>query len=169
MLNRKGVMNAELRNMSSAPAKNRPPPFFESDEVVTLLAYMALGPQVPADPKEKSAARAGREKAAVWLGKNKPTDTTQAAALRLLVKLRARRIGLQVSPRLSTYLNSLNACVRAEIDTKMRSCRSSLALRTRSESVGTSPDSNRRMIRRKPSLSNFAKNSDSIRDCVRTS
>lgn len=29
---------------SSSPAKNRPPPFFESDEVATLLAYMALGP-----------------------------------------------------------------------------------------------------------------------------
>src|SRR5437773_9041149 len=28
---------------SSAPAKNRPPPVFESDEVVTLLAYAALG------------------------------------------------------------------------------------------------------------------------------
>ena len=26
-----------------APAKNRPPPVFESDEVVTLLAYLALG------------------------------------------------------------------------------------------------------------------------------
>src|SRR5262245_26040158 len=41
---------------SSAPAKNRPPPFFESDEVATLLAYVALRPQVPADPKEKSEA-----------------------------------------------------------------------------------------------------------------
>jgi hypothetical protein len=28
---------------SSAPARNRPPPVFESDEVVTLMAYMALG------------------------------------------------------------------------------------------------------------------------------
>src|SRR5262245_37548534 len=39
---------------SSAPPKNRPPPVFESDEVATLLGYLALGPQVPADPKEKS-------------------------------------------------------------------------------------------------------------------
>src|SRR5262249_44625675 len=30
---------------SLAPAKNRPPPVFESDEVVTLMAYMALRPQ----------------------------------------------------------------------------------------------------------------------------
>src|SRR5262249_45836619 len=74
---------------ASAPAKNRPPPFFESDEVGTLLAYLALETQVPADPKAKSPARDGREKAAAWLDKNKPTDTTQAAALRLLVKVRA--------------------------------------------------------------------------------
>jgi hypothetical protein len=74
---------------SSAPAKNRPPPVFESDEVATLLAYLALGSQVPANPKEKSAARDAREKAAAWLEKHKPSDTTQAAALRLLVRVRA--------------------------------------------------------------------------------
>jgi hypothetical protein len=74
---------------SSAPPKNRPPPHFESDEVATLLAYIALGPQVPADPKEKSDVRDAREKAAEWLAKAKPTDTTQAMVLRLLVRVRA--------------------------------------------------------------------------------
>jgi hypothetical protein len=74
---------------SSAPAKNRPPPVFESDEVATLLGYLALGPQVPADPKEKSEVRVAREKAAAWLAKTTPTGTTQAAALRLLVKVQA--------------------------------------------------------------------------------
>lgn len=74
---------------SSAPAKNRPPPFFESDEVATMLAYLALGPQVPADPKGTSEVRDAREKAAAWLAKTKSNDTTQAAALRLLVKVRA--------------------------------------------------------------------------------
>jgi hypothetical protein len=74
---------------SSAPAKNRPPPVFESDEVATLLAYLALGPQVPADSREKSSARDAREKAEAWLAKTKPSDTTQAAALRLLVRARA--------------------------------------------------------------------------------
>src|SRR5262249_9770387 len=44
---------------SLAPAKNRPPPVFESDEVVTLMAYMVLGPQVPPDAKEPSAVRDG--------------------------------------------------------------------------------------------------------------
>src|SRR5438067_1543480 len=74
---------------SSAPPKNRPPPVFESDEVATLLAYLALGPRVPADPNEKSEARDARERAAAWLAKAKPSDTTQAAALRLLDKVRA--------------------------------------------------------------------------------
>ena len=76
---------------SSAPPKNRPPPVFESDEVATLLAYLALGPYVPADPKEKSAARDGREKAAAWLAKNKPGGGTQAEGLRLLREVRAGR------------------------------------------------------------------------------
>jgi hypothetical protein len=78
---------------SSAPPKNRPPPFFESDEVATLLAYLALGPQVPTDPKEKSAARDAREKAAAWMMKTTPSETTQAAVLRLLVKVRAGHSG----------------------------------------------------------------------------
>jgi hypothetical protein len=69
---------------SSAPAKNRPPPFFESDEVVTILAFLDLGPHVPADVKEKSPARDSRERGAAWLAKQKPNDTTQAEALRLL-------------------------------------------------------------------------------------
>jgi hypothetical protein len=72
---------------SSAPPKNRPPPFFESDEVATLLAYMALGPHVPADRQAKSPTRDSREKASAWLAKTKPDDSTQAAALRLLVKV----------------------------------------------------------------------------------
>ena len=71
---------------SSAPAKNRPPPFFESDEVATLLGYMALGPQ---EKMDNSPEREARTKAAAWLAKQKPNDTTQAAAYRLLVKVRA--------------------------------------------------------------------------------
>jgi hypothetical protein len=74
---------------SSAPAKNRPPPVFESDEIVTRLAYLALGPYVPADSAKKSDVRDSREKAAAWLGKTKPSDSTQAMAVRLLLKARA--------------------------------------------------------------------------------
>ncbi len=73
---------------AAAPAKNRPPPVFESDEVATLLGYLALGPQAAGQAKEKAAARTARERAAAWLAKTPPSDTTQAAALRLLRKAR---------------------------------------------------------------------------------
>ncbi len=71
---------------ATAPAKNRPPPFFESDEVATLLGCLALGPLVPKDSQEKSEIREARAKAAKWLADHKPTNTTQAAAYRLLAK-----------------------------------------------------------------------------------
>jgi hypothetical protein len=93
---------------SSAPAKNRPPPVFESDEVVTLLAYLALGPHVPADPKEKSEARDGREKAADWLGKVKPGESTQALALRLFRDVRAGSPPKELRPGIERLLARQN-------------------------------------------------------------
>jgi len=93
---------------SSAPAKNRPPPVFESDEVVTLLAYTALGPHVPADAKEKSDARDGRENAAAWLGKAKPTETTQARALRLFRDVRAGKTEKELRPQIDALLERQN-------------------------------------------------------------
>jgi squalene-hopene/tetraprenyl-beta-curcumene cyclase len=89
---------------SIAPAQNRAPPHFESDEVATLLACLALAPRVPADPKEKSAARAAREKAAAWLAKTKVNDTTQAAALRMLVKRRAGESPKALQPEIDDFL-----------------------------------------------------------------
>jgi len=74
---------------SIAPAKNVPPPVFESDEVVTLMAYVALGPRVPADLGKNAAARESRQTAAAWLEKNEPGRNTQATALRLLRDVRA--------------------------------------------------------------------------------
>jgi squalene cyclase len=93
---------------SLAPAKNRPPPHFESDEVATLLAYLALGPHDSPDPKEKSAARAAREKAAAWLAKTTPSDTTQAAALRLLVKVRAGEPAKTLQAEVAAFLGRQN-------------------------------------------------------------
>ena len=53
---------------SIAAASNRPPPVFESDEVVTLMAYLAVsGLDVASGPDEKSAARrAGRRRRPGW-------------------------------------------------------------------------------------------------------
>ncbi len=93
---------------ASAPPKNRPPPFFESDEVATRLAFMALGPHVPADPKEKSPIRDARDRGAAWLAKTKPSDTTQAAALRLLFKARAGEPAKSVQPEIDAFLARQN-------------------------------------------------------------
>jgi len=62
---------------SVPPPKNGPPPVFESTEVYTLWAILALGSE-----------RESTEKATAWLKKSPPTNTTQAGALRLLVEIR---------------------------------------------------------------------------------
>lgn len=56
------------------------PPLFESREEVALLVNLALGPQAATAP--------AREKAAAWLSKTKPGDTTQSAVLRLFAAVR---------------------------------------------------------------------------------
>lgn len=93
---------------SLAPAKNRPPPVFESDEVVTLMAFMALGPQVPADAKEKSEARESREKADAWLAKTKLSETTQSLALWLFRDVQAGKTGKELQPRIDALLARQN-------------------------------------------------------------
>jgi hypothetical protein len=89
---------------ASAPSKNRPPPFFESDEVATLLAFAALRSQLPADPKEKSEVRDARAKAEAWLAKAKPSDTTQAMTYRLLVKVLAGESATTLQPGIDQLL-----------------------------------------------------------------
>src|SRR5262249_39999313 len=93
---------------SSAPAKNRPPPFFESDEVAPLLGSMALAPHVPKDAGQKSPEREARAWAVAWLAKNPKNDTTQAAALRLLVKVRAGDSQKALAPEIDAFLRRQN-------------------------------------------------------------
>jgi len=93
---------------SSAPAKNRPPPYFESDEVATLLGYLALGPHVPSDPNVKSDVRDARARAAAWLAKTTPTDTTQAASLRLLVLAKEKVPGKPLNAEIDQFIGRQN-------------------------------------------------------------
>jgi squalene-hopene cyclase-like protein len=93
---------------ASAPAKNRPPPVFESDEVATRLADAALAPHVPADPKAKSDVRDARDRAAAWLARQKPSDTTQAAALRVLVRALAKEPAKALQPEIDQLLSRQN-------------------------------------------------------------
>jgi squalene-hopene/tetraprenyl-beta-curcumene cyclase len=93
---------------ASAPSQNRPPPFFESDEVATLLAYAALRPHLPADLKEKSEVRDARTKAEAWLAKTTPSDTTQAMTFRLLVKVLAGQPAKALQPDIDQILKRQN-------------------------------------------------------------
>jgi hypothetical protein len=87
---------------SLAPAKNRPPPVFESDEVVTMLAWIAL----EADGgTEKSASR---EKATAWLAKATPTASTQAAAVGLFRDVRLGRPAKEIQTKADRLLARQN-------------------------------------------------------------
>jgi squalene-hopene/tetraprenyl-beta-curcumene cyclase len=94
---------------SSAPPKNRPPPFFESDEVATILGYVSLGPQVPASAEEKSEVRDARTKAAAWLEKSTPNDTTQAIVYRLLRRIRDAEPPESLKPAIDQFLARQNS------------------------------------------------------------
>lgn len=77
--------------MTPPRPQNGPPPVFESREVLTLLAVLAMQPEEPGDPKEGSPVRAGRQKAETWLAGITPGDDTQAAVLRLLVAVQEKK------------------------------------------------------------------------------
>ena len=90
---------------SSAPAKNRPPPVFESDEVATLLGYIDLGPHVPADPAEASPALDSRARASRWLEKQKPGESTQTTTIQLFRDIRAGRPPAELEPSIKKLLS----------------------------------------------------------------
>jgi hypothetical protein len=90
---------------SIAPAQNRPPPVFESDEVVTLMAYMALGPRSTAGATETTAAESGRAQAAAWLKRHEPGESTQATALQLLREVREGKTPSELAPRIGRLLH----------------------------------------------------------------
>jgi hypothetical protein len=90
---------------SIAPAKNRPPPVFESDEVVTLMAYMALGSHSLAGATEKTPAGNGRAQAAAWLKRHKQRESTQATALQLLREVREGKTPSELAPGIDRLLH----------------------------------------------------------------
>jgi hypothetical protein len=69
---------------SSAPPKNIPPPFFESDEVATQLAILALTPMAIPESDDSGAIQTSLARANSWLARQPQSRTTQAAVLRLL-------------------------------------------------------------------------------------
>lgn len=74
---------------SSAPPKNIPPPFFESDEVATRLAWLALAPLATASAEDAQTYRISLTRAEEWLKAQQPAQTTQTAVLRLVMTLQS--------------------------------------------------------------------------------
>lgn len=93
----------------SPPPKNGAPPIWESRETVALQALLAWEPFVPADPKRAAAAKTGRDKTALWLSKTKPGDTTQTAALRLLLDVRTGKNASQIQAGIEQLSKRQNA------------------------------------------------------------
>lgn len=83
---------------SLAPRKNAPPPVFESDEIVTMMAETALAAQTSAE------ARAGLDRARRWLRARKPAASTQAAAIRLFRDLRGAESAADLKPGIEQLL-----------------------------------------------------------------
>jgi squalene-hopene/tetraprenyl-beta-curcumene cyclase len=84
-------------------------PFFESVEVITLLAYLAVDGQVPADAKIESPIRSSRDKAAEWLRKTRPAESTQSLALHLLADVHRGPAAKTLQPGIDVLLNRQNA------------------------------------------------------------
>jgi len=91
------------------PAKNGAPPVWESPETLALQAYLAWEPSVSADPKAAEAASAARRKAAEWLDKTKPTETTQSTALRLLLDIRTGKPAADIKKKVAALLGRQNS------------------------------------------------------------
>lgn len=93
---------------SSAPPKNIPPPVFESDEVATRLAHLALTPQAALASDDAPAIQASLARADAWL-KDQASDTTQAAVLRLLMKRQAKAPAAEIKSAVEGLLGLQNA------------------------------------------------------------
>jgi hypothetical protein len=77
--------------MTPPMAKNGPPPVFESREVLTLFAVMAMQPREAGEAGEPSAVGDARKRAGAYLAAIPTGEGTQAAALRLLLAVRERK------------------------------------------------------------------------------
>jgi len=94
--------------MSPPRPQNGPPPVFQSREVHTLLAVLAMQREGH-DPKEASAVQEARKKAGVWLASTPPGEDTQALDLRLLVAVRNRKPRKELNVAIADILKRQNA------------------------------------------------------------
>ena len=93
---------------SGIPAKNRPPPVFESDELATLLVDIALAGYEPAEDAEKAVVKESRARAATWLEQHHASETAQFRAFRLLRDVRAGKPQKEVKAQVDALLTLQN-------------------------------------------------------------
>jgi len=91
------------------PNANTSPPTWESSETIALWALLAWESPVGDEGGEAATVRAAREKAVAWLGSTKPTDTTQALSLRLLLDIHTRQAAESLRSRVEQLLRRQNA------------------------------------------------------------
>jgi hypothetical protein len=92
---------------ATAPAQNRPPPVFESDEVATLLGWLALR-LTKANQGGPGELQPLRDRAAAWLAKEHPNHSTQSTALRLLYAIRDGKKGKEAKELISAFFRLQN-------------------------------------------------------------
>lgn len=91
---------------SPTPAKNRPPPVFESDELATVLSDLVLAAYDSSNPQRHAVRRDSREHAAAWLDKHGATETIQVQAFQLLREVQARKPRKEIGTRVARLLNA---------------------------------------------------------------
>jgi Squalene-hopene cyclase C-terminal domain len=86
-----------------------PPPTWESRETIALWAYLAWPEHGRGDQRESAANRLQRDRAAAFLAKVTPSDTTQATALWLLVDVHSGKSGEQLQSGIDRLLRRQNS------------------------------------------------------------
>jgi Squalene-hopene cyclase C-terminal domain len=94
---------------SSAPPKNVPPPFFESDEVATRLACIVLAHQASPQSDDSAAIQKSLALATSWLEQLQPAETTQAEVLRLIMTMQSSLAIEEKQKRIDRLLALQNA------------------------------------------------------------
>lgn len=91
--------------LSPPRPQNGPPPVFESREVLTLLAVLAMR---SGDPKEDPFVLDACAKATAWLSETPQGDDQQAKALRLLVAVQDRKPQKEIRAAIEALLKRQN-------------------------------------------------------------
>jgi hypothetical protein len=91
------------------PPANGQPPTWESRETIAMLGALAWENTAPSDPNESATVQAALEKLVAWQRDAHLPDTTQAAALHLMLDLRQAAPAGQIQSDVTSLLSRQNA------------------------------------------------------------